>query len=592
MRALLKYPDGGTPLPDRVVRFRLVDPHDGFILGTREMRTTEYGLAWARFPLDAELPSRKYQIVADSEGASTTARFLVDHYRLPAYEIDVRPEEGSASSGVITARTFDGHAVRGLRARFEIEGNAMEVALDDQGAARYDLPADATKIDVTVTDPAGQTATKTVRLRARRGEISWFVLPESGELVAGLENRVYVVGRRDGKPLTGDVECRLDDLRGTVALDDDGVGVWKLVPPATSKAGAIGVRQGDGTWDAHDVGIRAGVEGGLLVRADRAIARAGGEVSVSLVSAREDGVVAVALRRDGRTLALRTVELDDGRATVKLGVPARLAGDVVLEATHFHDEGASMDRKVLLVPGGFDLRVSVSSDRPRYRPGERARLDVAVVDAEGRGVPAGGVAGGRGCRADRARGQEPRSRAGAARVRAALADAVGLPGEAGRPSTRRRSRAPWSTRRSLRCATARRRTSSASSRTSFRATRWCERLWEEIEWVLRSGSGASSRRTREAFLAALSEQGHEDTAAVLARVRRDRRSGGARAGPIARRSRARSRRSVGPAGRTGSPRRSPHSCFCSPRRESRARRGGAPAGDSRSFRFSPSSSVS
>jgi len=129
-------------------------------------------------------------------------------------------------------------------------------------------------------------------------------------------------------------------------------------------------------------------EAGLLVRCARAVVEAGGTVSVEVFSARAAGVVMLALKRDARTVAMAIANLEGGRGAATLRVPAGLNGSVTVEATRLGEGSASSDRKLLLVRSDSALRIRMQSDKPTYRPGDRARLSFEVLDAEGHGVPA------------------------------------------------------------------------------------------------------------------------------------------------------------------------------------------------------------
>ncbi len=391
VRALFKRDDGGAPMAEREITFDLVD-FENNRLGHHERVTSRHGLAWTQFPLDRELPEGTYTIVARSEGVLATCTFRLEQYRLPVYDVRIelaRPTFGESErvTGRVTARTFDGHSIAGLQVDIRHDLEQASLLMDESGLGEFSLAPlkpGVHRMRVEVIDAAGQRAEAHAVVRVSGGVGVIHLLPESGELVPGVENRVYVVARTlDGVPYRGTISIRHRAKSVEVPLDENGVGVW-TVREFTGPKETVLV---NGLEHLQELLVRR-TEHGLLVRCASAVVAAGGSVFVEVFSARETGVVMLSLKRDARTVAMAIAKLEGGRGAAALRVPAGLNGSVTVEATRLGEGSASSDRKLLLVRSDSALRIRMQSDKSIYRPGDRARLSFEVLDAEGHGVPA------------------------------------------------------------------------------------------------------------------------------------------------------------------------------------------------------------
>jgi len=408
VRALLVTTDGAVPLAKRDLDLSLMDPN-GNRVAIERRTTSRFGLAWADFPIDDEAPEGEWTLDVRGQGQVHVSTVTVRRDVLPSYRVLVRPDRrwvkpGEAFSAEISARTFDGLVVKNLSAEVIAGGSGgRKVKLAD-GTATVDLKAPdragPVRIDVRVSDAAGREGAGTATVSAATDPARVLVLPEAGDLVPGVSNRVYLVVRRvDGKaPGSATIEVMRKGRIQSLAADAQGVSVLEIEKPRAPAEvlSARAVVDGAPTsWTDVALEVRkAGspetlreAAGSLLLRTDKALVEAGGTIEASVFSSRERGTVALDLRLDGRSVAVAGAELRGGVGSAKLHVPGGIQGLLTVHAAMLQGPDVWADRRVVLVRGSRDLRVQVSADRERYRPGETASLTCAVTDGDGRGVP-------------------------------------------------------------------------------------------------------------------------------------------------------------------------------------------------------------
>ncbi|MCS7312434.1 MAG: hypothetical protein NZ742_05925, partial [Acidobacteria bacterium] len=127
-------------------------------------------------------------------------------------------------------------------------------------------------------------------------------------------------------------------------------------------------------------------EEALLLRTDRAVARVGDVLGLDILATPARSTFAfVDAIVHGQTVLTKTVDLPDGRGRWTLPLTPELAGTLVLNAYRITAGGDIVrDTRVVFVEPANDLRLNVTADKTTYRPGEPARVRLAVTDPAGR----------------------------------------------------------------------------------------------------------------------------------------------------------------------------------------------------------------
>ena len=392
----------------------------------RRGRTDRFGIASADFELADEVNFGPYHVRAllgDSEAVYTQEKTVtVDRYVLPKFKIAIelskdagRQQQGYYSPGetvegkvtanylfgkplanaavTVALKSFDVEAaeVGRITGRTDAEGRfTFSSKLPDFLAGRSTEQGSApVSIGVEVKDSAEHTETKSRDILVSNTPIIIMAVPESGQLLPGLDNRVYVLtSYPDGTPAETTVNGNL--LTAPVKTDESGVAVI----PVRAATGTLSVNlkavDSQGREGSADVKLEARAQAqSLMLRTGRAVYKVGDTLRLETISTRERGAVYLDVVKDGQTILTRAIETDGGRGRLDVDLTPGMFGAVEVRAYQFtSDADPISDRKLVYVDPADDLRVEVSAGRESYRPGEDARIDFRATDARGRPVSA------------------------------------------------------------------------------------------------------------------------------------------------------------------------------------------------------------
>lgn len=238
---------------DGAVRFEVHDPRGRVYF--EQTGITEQGVAAGELPLGAQASEGLYALVArspDGQFRETRREFVVQPDREKRLHIHVafdrttyRPSDAVVAA--IGVETLDRQPVAGAALRCEVwvDGQPLELpeapqtaSVDGTAQLRIELPSDLAVGDALLRVSAGRDATAgfeqsiVQRIPVEVPVAMVQLLPEGGELVAGVPNRLYFSATNPaGRPI--DFQGRLVDEGGsTVAellTDAQGRGVVELI---------------------------------------------------------------------------------------------------------------------------------------------------------------------------------------------------------------------------------------------------------------------------------------------------------------------------------------------------------------------------
>jgi hypothetical protein len=392
-------------------------------------KTDTYGIGTAEFTLADEVNLGTYHLRAlldgDGEGPRNTSEIAlqVDRYVLPKFKVAVemasretkskhgyRP--GDHVTGTVRANYFFGKPVEGSEVSVKVSAADVSVfeaanaqgKTDSDGAYRFDLTlpnyfagrsqnhgAARVLVEATVKDRAGHSETRGEPITVSDSPLVITAVPESGVLVPGLDNQVFVLtSYPDGSPARADIRVRIPEGVDQIASTDAG-GV--ALVPLHAVGGAtirIEARDHEGNRASTSVALdsRPGLEQ-VLLRTERAVYRAGEPIPLQVFSTRPGGSVYVDAIKDGRTVITRDLDLVDGRAELSLAATPELTGTVEFNAYLIGSGGQPVgDHRLVFVQPADELKVETSLDAAVYRPGSEARIGFRVTNTKGEGVQA------------------------------------------------------------------------------------------------------------------------------------------------------------------------------------------------------------
>ena len=392
----------------------------------RRGRTDRFGIFSADFELADEVnfgPYRVRALLGETDAVYMQEKTVtVDRYVLPKFKVAIelsrdagRQQQsyyspGETVEGKVTAhylfgkplanaavtvvlKSFDVEAaeVGRVTGRTDAEGRFnFSSKLPDFLAGRSTEQGSApVSVGVEVKDTAEHTETKSRDILVSKTPILIMAVPESGQLLPGLENRVFVLtSYPDGTPAETTVSGSL--LTSPVRTDESGVAVIPVRADGGTLSASLKAFDAQGREGSANVRLEARAQTqSLLLRTGRAVYKVGDTLRLETISTRERGAVYLDVVKDGQTILTRAVETDGGRGRLDIDLTPEMFGAVEVRAYQFtSDADPISDRKLVYIDPANDLRVEVSAGRESYRPGEDARIDFRATDAGGNPISA------------------------------------------------------------------------------------------------------------------------------------------------------------------------------------------------------------
>lgn len=387
--------------------------------------TNEFGVSSAQFQLAEEVNMGTFKLRAilgepDSPQAQTQERsFVVDRYVLPKFKIDIklgRGEDerqkkkyytpGETVSGRIDAKYIFGKPLQRAKIRLKlstfdvqtVELESTEGLTDETGSygfamklpeyfagRSFEQGAAPVALTVEVTDSANHTESKAESLLVSNNPILITAVPESGEVVKKLTNRVYLLtSYPDGSPavtkITGNIKPAVltTGSDGIAEIEIDGNNTTNLQLRAQDNSGKVGTAN-------ISLKVRDGNEDSLMLRTDRPLYRVGEKVEITTVSTKNKGAVYIDVIKDRQTILTRALDLENGQAKMDLDLGADLFGTIEVRAYIFgRNADPISDRRIIFVDPADDLQIDAEVAKESFRPGEEAEIKFAIKDKFGK----------------------------------------------------------------------------------------------------------------------------------------------------------------------------------------------------------------
>lgn len=345
-RAVVLRQDRFTVPADRAVAmvFEVLDARGRPVEGSTTSLLCRGGVARGTWTLPAELPAGRYTLSARglSESVSSAGQsFEVRPDRPGAFQVRVQflsetYEPGQRVQAEVEVQTSRGQPAADIRLQLAatVDGQQVWQHQDRTGAAgtcriEFPLPESVEQggeLAVEVHDgDTREAVVQPIPFRIQRTDLQFF--PEGGELIAGLENRVYFSARgAGGRPV--EVEGRVVDADGQTAAplrtESHGRGMFRFVPkadtvytlqletpPQTEVRGALPAAR----EDRH-----------VVLSAGRGVFESSQPIECRLRANRANLPLLVALDCRGRLVAQHLLVSRHGPQSLALSVPAGVGG--------------------------------------------------------------------------------------------------------------------------------------------------------------------------------------------------------------------------------------------------------------------------
>jgi alpha-2-macroglobulin-like protein len=400
------------PIAGEAVHFSIQDPKGNLIFKQRDV-TSQFGIAATDCPLATQVIEGEYRIVCEVGGARSESTVRVQKYMLPKFKLDVTLDKAFYAPadlvrGQLRANYFFGKPVVGGQVQVEVRSTdfgsqqlqSIEATTDEQGNCEFSFRLPETmygtesdngnarfQLAISVTDTAGQQhAIGLSRVVASR-PIQITVIPEGGNLAAGLANRLFVVTNdADGQPAA--CRVRIEGVAQELQTNAAGVAVVEIGPNdlsgvivvrATDEAGRVGRSE----WRLE----RSAQAGDFVLRPDRAIYTGGTTMNLEVLATGNDPIF-VDLLKDGQSLGSKMIEVGNGFGELEIDLPVDLSGTVQIVAFRASPSGFPVRRsRLVLVEPAKQLQIEATLDQAEYRPGGRAKIQFQLRDEAGQPKP-------------------------------------------------------------------------------------------------------------------------------------------------------------------------------------------------------------
>lgn len=429
LRALALRNSDRRPLANTEALLEVMDAKGNKVFKQRK-KTDEYGIVAAIFQLANEVNMGAYKIKVTIDEFTAEKTVEVKHYVLPKFKVKIDVDRewympGQAVTGTINATYIFGKPVTG--GEVSVEGLATIVGTEtfatvsgktnDEGNFEFEIKLPSTmvgrqvdqglaraQIHATVTGPAGHKQEALRSYPVAKSPLVIRALPESGTLVPGVNNHIYVmVTTPDGKPANASVFAATArslirdnwwDSDNATTTDELGLAEFQIDPPNKNFNLYLWARDRNGNEVESTFKMSPDRRvGSLLLRTDKPTYKIGDVMELTaLVAQAPTKSVFVDLVREQQTLLTASATIENGVATIEIPVTEAMVGGVVATAYVLLPQGNMVrDNRVIYIHPKADLSITIKPQKKIYRPGEDATIDFSVTD--GRGHPVASALG-------------------------------------------------------------------------------------------------------------------------------------------------------------------------------------------------------
>ena len=406
LRAVLLGADDHKPLADNQNAWGMlqVKGPKGEILFNSSAATEQSvaGMPW-QVPADAAGGQYKAIISFPSSGYPPAERkFEVRAYRAPRLKGEIIfLRDGYGPGETVKASLHLDRAEGGVPAGAEVSATAIvdgkdaytgKTTIDAAGncAVEFPLPNQIDMPDGTlslaITDGGVvEPISKTIPILVNSVEISLY--PEGGDLIAGLENRVYLQSSLPSqKPadLVGSIFDSTGKQVATVRTEHEGRGRFSFTPMAGEHY-ALKISQPAGI--AKTFPLPQVKPTGVIVRAEQDVFAKDQPVKLQVVSTTA-GDFTISLGKHQTEVSSLTLTLQANQPQeISLTPPSQTDG-VLIATVIDKAKSAPVAERLIFRDSGKSLHVSIKADKPSYCPADKATLTVTTTDDAGKPVPA------------------------------------------------------------------------------------------------------------------------------------------------------------------------------------------------------------
>lgn len=414
MKAISLENDTLLPVAGRDVVFEIRDAKGNKVFRD-EVETSDFGIAAADFELASQVNEGSYTIAVTVGDTTSEREVIVETYTLPRFKIGLETNRNFYSIRDTIEIDLDANYTFGkpvANADVVIHAERFLADWDEfaelkgqtnaAGKISFELPLKSNyftgqelhlgdaeiRLRAVVTDAVGEKRQllRHVKLTIRPLRVEIF--PESGELVQGVQNRLYFVATyADGSPAQARIVTK-----GAGIAETNELGIASVPFRANKLTTTIEfeAQTNDGARLRAIRPLKLGkTREGILLRTDRAAYRQGETAQLTFLSALPKRKVFLDVVKDGRSFATASIDIVNSRGDYALDLPLDIAGTVQLQAYAILKSGQIVrDTRLIQVHRAEQLLVEAKLDAETYRPAATAMIEFLVKSKNGDPVEA------------------------------------------------------------------------------------------------------------------------------------------------------------------------------------------------------------
>ncbi len=405
LRTIILNARDNTPPADRdhVLRVKISGPKGDVVHQSMSRdKSSAIGFRWT---VPDDMPGGQYtaRITSPLLGLPETERtFEIRAFRAPRVKTQIQfTRDGYGGGDIVRASVSIERAEGGVPVGASIiaiarvdgveiyRGPAQKMDNSGQIDTTFQLPDDIETGDGSlsfVIEDGGivETASKSLPIILRKLDISFY--PESGELVAGLQSRVYFQALlNNGKPadVAGNIVEMSGDEPGTRSIIEfqsqhEGRGWFSFTPEKGKRYAAVFSAPSGITSPAE---LPAVVDGGAVMRSARDSFNFDDPIEFTIDSTADHRIARISLHKrnselDSQAVSGKTIQLDAGDA------------EGVLIATAWDAQAQPLAERLIYRRPRFALNVELKLSEGPLVPGADVSLDILTTDETGNPVEA------------------------------------------------------------------------------------------------------------------------------------------------------------------------------------------------------------
>lgn len=367
----------------------------------KTLKSSQYGIIGGSFELGEKVNSGTYKIKVEFDTFATEKEFEVKPYVLPKFSVALKTEKnkyliGEEIKGSIKATYFFGQPVDQGEVRLKINGQSFkELNLNSEGGGDFSFKADTEgeqKIEAEVVDSSNYLVCQETIVYSAKTRVQARMVPESGKLVPGVENEVYVfTSGINGEPLKSYIKLG-GDLRKEIMTDENGIARFTVHPDISSgnvyKVDAL-IYNEDQTISEEFSFELPEFESryGMIIRADKPLYNQNDKISLNIISNIEEASTRIFVSKNGQVV--KTINTDNEQVDIEL--PEDTYGLLSIYAErreHSQDPGSRnssearmvSSQKSIFVKPHKKMTIDVVKDNRAYKPGEDVNISFNIKD--------------------------------------------------------------------------------------------------------------------------------------------------------------------------------------------------------------------